>query len=211
MKKLVVTVVLGAAAMLVTTQHVFAQESSPRFSVEGRFGVINVPSAGFLDLAKGNHFSLGVLGSYRPIAKESLLNRLTFRVSLDGAGLGGENVDVGLKDVERLYLVNFALGLDALRASRGSITIHGGGAIARDHFVVQEFSGFGGTFGSGGFVGACSAAPGLCQSIWNFLGNGGVEGRVYPKKNWSMFFVGADYTRFAGTKNQTVFTTGISF
>ena len=212
MNKTALTLAFVAVALFFPAQQLVA-EDLPRFLIEGRFGVIHISTGGFLDITKGNHFLLGGLFSYRPsVSEKSILSRLTFRGSLDGAGLGGQTVTTGIiKDIERLYLVNFAVGIDAIQTSRFAITLHGGGALARDHFVVQEFSPFGGTFGSGGFVGACNLGPGLCQSIWNFIGNGGVEARVVPKKNWSLFFIGVDYTRFAGAKDQTVFTTGITF
>lgn len=186
MKKTVLMLAFGAIALLLSADHLVAQDLS-RFLVEGRFGVIGIPTGGFLDISQGNHFSLGGLFSYRPVTSEkSILSRLTLRGSLDGAGLGGQTSPEaalqGFNNIERLYLVNFAVGIDALHTSRYAITLHGGAALSRDHFVVQEFSPFGGSFGSGGLVGACNLGPGLCQSIWNFIGNAGVEGRWVPKK-----------------------------
>ena len=189
-----------------------AQENElPRFAAEGRFGVIGVPAGNFLDIGQGNHFSIGGLFSYRPINHASFLDRLTLRGSLDGAGLGGQDVATGIKDSERLYLLNLGVGLDVIRLPRLIATIHGGGAVSRDHLVLQEFSQFGGSFGSGGFVGACNFTSGGCQSTWNLLGNEGIEGRFIPRSSWSSFFLGVDYTHFPGSKNQTMVTTGLTF
>ena len=211
MQKTTRTIAVVAVALFFSTNHLVAQDL-PRIFVEGRFGSLHVPGGVFLDIGEGNHFSAGGLFSYRPvIAEDSLWNRFTGRLSLDGAGLGGENLEQTLRVRERLYLLNFAVGLDAVQTPRFYLTLHGGGAVSRDRYVVQGFSQFGGTFGTGGFVDACNLGPDVCQSIWNFFGNSGVEGRWIPKESWSFFFIGADFTRFAGSKNQIVFTTGITF
>jgi hypothetical protein len=211
MKNRLVASGLTLLIMLVCTAAAPAQES-PRFGVEGRFGILNVPSGGFLDVSQGNHLALGFLLSYHPLAqRSSIWNRLSVRGSFDGAGLGGQDIASDIRDKERLYLVNFSLGVDAIRTSRLDLIVHGGGAISRDHFVVEAFTPFGGAFGTGGFAGACSEGPGICDSVWNFLGNGGAEALFVPKQSWSNFFVGVDYTRFAGAKNQTMFTTGVRF
>src|SRR5579885_374008 len=185
-----------AVAFCVSSASLHA-EDLPRFSAEGRFGFINVQNGEFLDLGQGNHFSAGFLASYRPSTSAHIWNRFTGRFSFDGGGLGGQDITTGIKDVERLYLVNFALGFDAIALPRAQLILHGGGAISRDHFVVQEFVSGAGTFGTGGFVGACSAGPGICDSVWDFLGNEGVEGRVVPRASWPWFFVGLDYTHYA--------------
>lgn len=209
MRKTELSIVLVAVILSLSAGHLVAADL-PRFLFEGRLGSIQIPAGGFLDITRGNHISLGVLFSYRPaIAEKSILNRLTVRTSWDGARLGGQDAAAGLKDVEQLHLVNFAIGLDALRTSRLYVTLHGGGAVSRDHFVVQEFTPV--RLGSRQFVNLCNVTPEDCQSIWNVLGNGGVEERWIPSRSWSRFFIGADYTRFAGSKNQIVFTTGISF
>ena len=154
---------------------------------------------------------LGGLFSYRPMpAEQTLLGRVTFRGSLDGAGIGGQTVATGFRNRERLYLLDFAVGLDVVQSSRFFITLHGGAAVSRDRLVLQGYSAYGGTFRTGGFVNACRSGPDYCQSIWNFLGNGGVEG-CWTFREDSPFFVGADYTRFAGGKNQIMFTTGLTF
>ena len=47
--------------------------------------------------------------------------------------------------------------------------------------------------------------------IWNLLGNYGIAGRFSPIESWPYFFVGADFTRYAGDKNQFVATVGVAF
>lgn len=210
MNKTALTLNFAVVVLLFSLTPAGAADDLPRFMVEGRFGAIGIESGGFLDISEGNHFSLGALVAYRPTAIPPL-NRFTGRLSIDGAGLGGQDLATGYKNVERLYLVNFALGFDAVHTDRFAVTLHGGGAISRDRFVLQAFSQFGGSFGTGGYVSACSLGPNLCDSVWNFLGNAGAEVRVVPRGSWPFFFIGVDYTRFAGAKNQTMFTTGISF
>ena len=183
-----------------------------RVYVEARFGTLHVPAGGFLDVGEGNHFNFGGLFSYRPSVEEDYFwNRFTGRLSIDGAGIGGEDISSGFRTRERLYLVNFAVGLDAVQSDRGALTIHGGGAISRNSLILQGFSQFGGSLGTGGFVDACSNFQNACDSKWNLLGNYGVAGRFSPVEGWQYFFVGADFTRFAGAKNQFVITTGIAF
>jgi hypothetical protein len=204
-------IVILAVAFFLFPNSLPAQDL-PRVLVELRLGILHVPSGGFLDVGEGNHFNFGGLLSYRPvIAEDSPWSRFTGRLSLDGAGIGGEDVESGFRTRERLYLLNFAVGLDALRTERASLTFHGGAAVSRDRFVLQGFSQFGGTLGTGGFVDACSFYPDSCSSIWNLLGNYGVAGRYAPVESWPYFFVGADFTRYAGAKNQFVFTTGLTF
>lgn len=183
-----------------------------RVYVEARLGILHVPSGGFLNAGEGNHFNFGGLFSYRPsVAQDYFWNRFTGRLSIDGASIGGEDIASGFRTRERLYLVNFAVGLDAVQSDRGTITVHGGGALSRDHLVLQGFSQFGGSLGTGGYVDACSYYRDACSSNWNLLGNYGVAGRFSPIESWTGFFVGADFTRFAGAKNQFVITTGIAF
>ena len=202
---------LLAVALSFSANQLAAQDL-PRILVEARLGILHTPGGGFLEVGEGNHFSFGGLFSYRPvIAEDSAWNRFTGRLSLDGAGLGGEDVEQGFRVRERLYFLNFAIGLDAVQTERYSLTFHGGGAVSRDRFVLQGFSQFGGALGTGGFVDACSLGPDVCSSIWNLLGNFGVGGRWAPKEDWTFFFVGADCTRFAGAKNQFVVITGLTF
>lgn len=211
MPKTTLAVAVLAVALFLLPGPVAAQDL-PRILVEARLGAIHVPSGGFLDVGEGNHFSFGGLFSYRPVIDpDSPWNRFTGRLSLDGAGIGGEDVSQGARIRERLYLLNFAIGLDAVQTERYALTFHGGGAVSRDRFVVQQFSQFGGSLGTGGFVDACSFGPDVCSSIWNLFGNYGVAGRWVPKEDWSFLFVGADFTRYAGSKNQFVITTGLTF
>lgn len=211
MPKTTLAVAVLAAALFWLPGPVAAQDL-PRILVEARLGVIHVPSGGFLDVGEGNHFSFGGLFSYRPVIDpDSPWSRFTGRLSLDGTGIGGEDVEQGFRVRERLYLLNFSVGLDAVQTERASLTLHGGGAVSRDRFVSQGFSQFGGSLGTGGFVDACNFGPDVCSSIWNLFGNYGVAGRWVPKEDWPYFFVGADFTRYAGAKNQFVITTGLTF
>lgn len=183
-----------------------------RVYVEARMGTLHVPSSGFLNAGEGNHFNFGGLFSYRPsVARDYFWNRFTGRLSIDGASIGGEDISSGFRTRERLYLVNFAVGMDAVQADRGAITVHAGGALSRDHYILQGFSQFGGALGTGGYVDACSYYQDACSSIWNLLGNYGVAGRFSPVESWPNFFVGGDFTRYAGAKNQFVVTVGIAF
>jgi len=197
-------------ALFVSLPSARAQELT-RIYVEARLGTLHVPSGGFLNVGEGNHFNFGGLLSYRASVEEDYFwNRFTGRLSLDGAGIGGEDLNAGQRTRERLYLLNFAVGVDLVQAERGSLTVHGGGAVARDRFVLQLFSQFGGTLGTGGFVDACNFQD-ACSSIWNLLGNYGVSGRFSPVESWPFFFVGSGFTRYAGAKNQFVITTGVAF
>lgn len=210
MRKILFTIAVLASALLLSVNPLAAQDLTQVF-VEGRFGSVHVPGGSFLEIGEGNHFSAGGLFSYRPVMGLEPWHRLTLRLSLDGSGIGGENIASTFRVRERLYLLNFSLGLDAIQTSRFYLTLHGGGAVSRNRYVVQAFSSSGGALGTGGFVDACNLGPDLCQSVWKFLGNWGLEGRWTPKESWTFFFVGADYTRFAGSKNQVVFVTGITF
>jgi hypothetical protein len=183
-----------------------------RAYVEARFGTLHVPSGGFLDVGEGNHFNFGGLFAYRPSIEEDFFwNRFTGRLSLDGAGIGGEDIEAAFRTRERLYLLNFGVGVDLLQAERGSITPHVGMAVSRDRFILQGFSQFGGALGTGGFVDACNLGPDVCSSIWNLLGNYGIAARFSPVASWPYFFVGSDFTRYAGDKNQFVATVGLAF
>ena len=211
MRKIRFLIALVALGLFLSPGQVRAQDLT-RVYVEARLGILHVPSSGFLSAGEGNHFNFGGLFSYRPsVARDYFLNRFTGRLSIDGAGIGGEDIASGFRTRERLYLVNFAVGLDAVQSSRGTLTVHGGGALSRDHLILQGYSSSGGTLGTGGYVDACSYYHDACSSHWNLLGNYGVAGRFSPIESWTSFFVGADFTRFAGAKNQFVITTGIAF
>jgi hypothetical protein len=201
-----------AALILFVSAHSAPAQELTRVYVEARFGTLHVPAGGFLNVGEGNHFNFGGLFSYRPSVEEDYFwNRFTGRLSLDGAGIGGEDLASGFRTRERLYLVNFAAGLDLVQSDRGALTVHGGGAVSRNRLVLQGFSQFGGSLGTGGYEDACSFYQDVCESKWNLLGNYGVAGRFSPIESWPFFFVGSDFTRFAGDKNQFVITTGIAF
>lgn len=211
MSKTRLLIAVAGLLLIASASSAHAQDLS-RVYVEMRLGVLHVPTSGFLDVGEGNHFNFGGLFAYRPsVASDYFLNRFTGRLSIDGAGIGGEDIASGFRTRERLYLVNFAVGLDAVQSDRGALTVHAGGAISRNSLVLQGFSQFGGSLGTGGFVDACSSFQNACDSKWNLLGNYGVAGRFSPIEGWTNFFVGADFTRFAGNKNQFVITTGVSF
>ena len=211
MPKLTLTVAVLAVVLFVSPNPLAAQELT-RIFVEARLGILHVPRGGFLEVGEGNHFSFGGLLSYRPVVEEdSPWNRFTGRLSLDGASIGGEDIEQGFRTRERLYLLNVAIGLDAVRTERASLTFHGGAAVSRNRLVLQGFSQFGGTLGTGGFVDACNLGQDVCSSIWNLLGNYGVAARYAPIESWPYFFVGTDFTRYAGATNQFVFTAGITF
>jgi hypothetical protein len=198
--------------VLLASSHSARAQGLTRAYVEGRFGTLHVPSGGFLDVGEGNHFNFGGLFAYRPSVEEDYVwNRFTGRLSLDGAGIGGEDIEAGFRTRERLYLLNFGVGVDLVQHDRGSLTPHVGMAVSRDRFILQGFSQFGGTLGTGGFVDACNFGPDVCRSVWNLLGNYGIAGRVSPVESWPYFFVGGDFTRYAGAKNQFVATVGMAF
>ena len=211
MSKTHVLIALAALALSLSPGSAHAQDLT-RVYVEARLGTLHVPAGGFLDVGEGNHFNFGGLFSYRPSVEEDYFwNRFTGRLSLDGAGIGGEDIASGFRTRERLYLLNFAVGLDLVQSDRGALTVHGGSAVSRNSLILQGFSQFGGSLGTGGFVDACSSFQDACESKWNLLGNYGIAGRFSPIESWPYFFVGSDFTRFAGAKNQFVITTGIAF
>lgn len=212
MSKIHVLILLLAFAVILSPDFARAQ-SLPRVYVEARFGTLHIPAGGFLEVGEGNHFNFGGLFAYRPSVEEDYFwNRFTGRLSLDGAGIGGEDISSGIRTRERFYLLNFAVGLDLVQSERGALTVHGGAAVSRNSLVLQGFSQFGGSLGTGGFVDACNAfQQDVCDSNWGLLGNYGIAGRFSPVESWQFFFIGADFTRYAGDKNQFVITTGISF
>ena len=211
MSKTLFLIAVVALALFVSSNSAQAQELT-RVYVEARLGTLHVPAGGFLDVGEGNHFNFGGLFSYRPSVEEDyFLSRFTGRLSIDGAGIGGEDLSQGFRTAERLYLVNFSAGLDLVQSDRGALTVHGGGAISRDRLVLQGFSQFGGSLGTGGFVDACGSFVDVCDSKWNLLGSYGIAGRFSPLENLPFFFIGSDFTRFAGAQNQFVITTGIAF
>jgi hypothetical protein len=207
-----ITQTLVITLVLLISPNAARSQGLTRVYVEGRFGTLHVPNGGFLNVGEGNHFNFGGLFAYRPSIEEDYIwNRFTGRLSLDGAGIGGEDIEAGFRTRERLYLLNFGVGVDLVQHDRGSLTPHVGMAVSRDRFILQGFSQFGGTLGTGGFVDACSSFQDVCSSAWNLLGNYGIGGRVSPVESWPYFFVGADFTRYAGAKNQFVATVGLAF
>jgi len=55
-----------------------------------------------------------------------------------------------------------------------------------------------------------AAFESACPSRWNFVGSAGASLRVFPKKDFPLYF-GVDYTRHAGIKNQLVGIIGLAF
>lgn len=182
-------------------------KTNPTGTIELRVGAIHA-AGNYLTARPGNHFSAGFMLSYNPwYAKNSLLNRLTFRGSFDGAGMANQ-VDTSsgkyLKLRERLYFVNLGAGFDALRSERLEITPHFGFALARDSFSVaaQGYYGY--------MQSICSYYGGVCESKWGLPAAAGMEFRYFPSKN-GRFFFGLDPTKFAGRKSEIVATIGYKF
>ncbi len=111
-----------------------------------------------------------------------------------------------VKLATQLLTLNTSLAFDIVQKPRVALAAHYGGAGVRNYttFSLETVN--------GGFQNVCHlrAFAGNCPSEWNYLGNGGVTLRVLPMK-YRRWYVGLDYTRFAGSKNQLVGAIGAAF
>lgn len=151
----------------------------------------------------------GALSFY--LLPETLAHRFKVQVGADVASLSREqffDFDLGaeVQINQSLFFLNSSIGFEVIQAPRFDLTVHYGGALTVDdtNFLIETFL--------GEFNNVChlSAFAAECPTFKSFLGNAGVGFRVFPREN-GRFFLGMDYTRFAGGINQTVGTFGWAF
>ena len=99
-----------------------------------------------------------------------------------------------------------ALGFDIVQTPQVDITVRYG-AAALANLTRLELPD---VYGNWEDVCHLEAFEGACPSRWNFVGNAGTSLRIFPKKNFPLYF-GVDYTRNAGIKNQLVGIIGLGF
>jgi hypothetical protein len=108
--------------------------------------------------------------------------------------------------LEQYVVINPSLGVDLVQTTHIDLTAHFGGAFVGNLTTFELPDNF------GGWEDVChlNAFDHYCPSNWNYLGNGGMSLRVFPKENFPLYF-GVDYTRYAVLKNQLVGTIGFAF
>jgi len=99
-----------------------------------------------------------------------------------------------------------ALGFDIVQTPQVDITVRYG-AAALANLTRLELPD---VYGNWEDVCHLEAFEGACPSRWNFVGNAGTSLRIFPKKDFPLYF-GVDYTRYAGIKNQLVGIIGLGF
>lgn len=107
---------------------------------------------------------------------------------------------------ESILVFGPALGLDIVQTPQVDITVRYG-AAALANLTRLELPD---VYGNWEDVCHLEAFEGACPSRWNFVGNAGTSLRIFPKKNFPLYF-GVDYTRNAGIKNQLVGIIGLGF
>ncbi len=205
----VMLITLPAAAQFDNTGDNESLKNKAFIDVSVRLGAINRKGITF----NGTNHTLftggGALSFYLP--PEFLAHRFKVQVGGDVASLSTEqffDFDLGAEvRIERnLIFVNSAIGFEVIQAPRFDLTVHYGGALTVDdtNFLIETFL--------GEFNDVChlSAFAAECPTFKSFLGNAGVGFRAFPREN-GRFFLGMDYTRFAGGINQTVGTFGWAF
>jgi len=99
-----------------------------------------------------------------------------------------------------------ALGFDIVQTPQVDITVrYGGTALA--NLTRLELPD---VYGQWEDVCHLEAFEGACPSRWNFVGSAGASLRIFPKRDFPLYF-GVDYTRHAGIKNQLVGIIGFAF
>lgn len=106
---------------------------------------------------------------------------------------------------EHLFIANPGIGLD----------VQGSGFVLAFHYglaAVGKWTSLALLDRYDRYENVCSlqAFSTSCPLAWNFLGNGGGGVRAFPLRN-NPFYLGIDYTRYAGRKNQLVGTIGAIF
>lgn len=99
-----------------------------------------------------------------------------------------------------------ALGIDIVQTPQVDITVRYGAAALANLTTLELRN----VYGSWEDVCHLEGFRGACPSRWNFVGNAGTSLRVFPKKDFPLYF-GVDYTRNAGIKNQLVGIIGLAF
>jgi len=99
-----------------------------------------------------------------------------------------------------------ALGIDIVQTKQVDITVRYGAAALANLTTLELRDVY------GNYEDICDLVEfrGACPSRWNFVGNAGASMRVFPWKDFPLYF-GVDYTRNAGIKNQLVGTIGLAF
>lgn len=199
--------------LLISSRNGFAQltgfERSGRGSVELRLGAHWKQGLRQQELEE-TKFSGGFRGIYHPIDRVGI-RRLSVQFAFDYVPVSTiEFFDQQLGSPARfrdeILIINPALGLDVVQSPHVDLVVRYGGAVVgnRTRFELPNF------FGQFQDVCGFQDFEGLCPSRWNFLGNAGVGVRFYPSR-WGNFFFGADFTRYAFSRNQLVGTLGWSF
>jgi hypothetical protein len=98
-----------------------------------------------------------------------------------------------------------ALGIDIVQTPQVDITVRYGAAALANLTTLELRD----VYGNWEDVCHLEAFRGACPSRWNFVGNAGASLRVFPKKDFPLYF-GVDYTRNAGIKNQLVGIIGLA-
>jgi len=99
-----------------------------------------------------------------------------------------------------------ALGFDIVQTPQVDLTVrYGGTALA--NLTRLELPD---VYGDWEDVCHLAAFEGACPSRWNFVGSAGASLRIFPKKDFPLYF-GVDYTRHAAIKNQLVGIIGLAF
>lgn len=180
-----------------------------RVGIDLRLGALWQQGMGLVD-HKSTRFAVGGR-FFAYLGKKSLLHRLSAQVAVDYVPLWStkyydEWLGSVVKLSEHILVLNPRLGFDVVQTSQFDFTVHYGSAgyANRNRIALPNIY--------GEFEDVCylDALEGACPSDWRFLGNAGAGFRVFPKKGLP-FYIGADYTRYGGRKNQLVGTVGLSF
>ena len=205
----ILLVTLPAAAQFDNTGDDEWSKNKAFIDVSVRLGALNRKGITF----NGRNNTLfeggGALSFY--LLPETLAHRFKVLVNADVVSLSREqffDFDLGaeVQINQSLFFLNSSIGFEVIQAPRFDLTVHYGGALTVDdtNFLIEN------NFGEFEDVCRFQAFAPECPTRTGFMGNGGVGFRVFPKEN-GRFFLGMDYTRFAGGINQTVGTFGWAF
>jgi hypothetical protein len=205
----VVTLLLTVASGREAAAQLTGFERSGRGSVELRLGAHWKQGLRQQELEE-TKFSGGFRGIYHPIDRPGI-RRLSVQFAFDYVPVSTiEYFDQQLGSPARfrdeILIVNPTLGFDVVQSPRVDLVVRYGGALTgnRTRFELPNFL--------GQYQDVCrfQGFEDLCPSRWNFLGNAGAGARFYPSR-WGNFFFGADFTRYAFSRNQLVGTLGWAF
>jgi len=205
---LVATSVLAVITATQSASGQFMKEYN-RFGIDLRLGALWQQGTGLVDHESTRFAAGGRFFLY--LGQKSLLHRLSVQTAIDYVPLWKTTYyDEGLGSVVRLsehiLILNPGLGFDVVQTPRFDLTLRYGAAsyANRNRVALPNIY--------GEFEDVCylDVFEGACTSDWRFLGNAGGGFRIFPKKDFPLYF-GLDYTRYAGRKNHLVSTVGISF